>query len=160
MGKAIKSFDFITTGLGLEFVQQPQDVHAIAGQTARLLCTPPASIPPATVTWYKGSSPVVTRSGEFTVSVIPTLSGGQDLFFSNVQQEDSGDYLCVAVNERSVPQSRTSRVARLSVTGKLLDQWSLKAQVLAPLFTCWTHASTCLCDSVCQAPLTIASRLR
>ncbi|XP_064617043.1 cell adhesion molecule DSCAM-like [Liolophura sinensis] len=103
--------------LGLEFVQQPQDIHAIAGQTARLLCTPPNSIPPATVTWYKGSSPVVIRSGEFAVSVIFTLSGGQDLFFSNVQQEDADDYICVAINDRSVPQSRTSRVARLSVTG-------------------------------------------
>ena len=54
------------------------------------------------------------RDGKFPVRQI---SHG-DLYFVNVQFEDSGRYFCVAYNEYAVPSSRTSPSAVLNVEGK------------------------------------------
>lgn len=54
------------------------------------------------------------RDGKFPVR--QTSHG--DLYFVNVQFEDSGRYFCVAYNEYAVPSSRTSQSAVLNVEGK------------------------------------------
>ena len=54
-----------------------------------------------------------SRAGQFPVR--QTAHG--DLYFVNVQFDDSGRYFCVAYNEHAVPSSRTSPTALLTVEG-------------------------------------------
>ena len=57
----------ILPGIDMNFIQSPQDLHRIAGLPAVLQCSPPTSVPPAEVTWYKDNALMVTRSGESLV---------------------------------------------------------------------------------------------
>ncbi|XP_050389224.2 cell adhesion molecule DSCAML1 isoform X1 [Patella vulgata] len=103
--------------LGISFVQEPNSSTVFAGQSETLECIPPISIPPATVTWYKDYQPLKLRTGDMSVSVVNTIPGNWDLHFSSVQRSDDGIYFCVAINNYSIPTSRTSRQAVLTVTG-------------------------------------------
>ncbi|KAK3589280.1 hypothetical protein CHS0354_008343 [Potamilus streckersoni] len=103
--------------LDLDFKRPPSNTFAIAGQPVLIYCNPPISVPSADIAWYKDSQPLVTRSGEQEVKVIVSSEGSWDLYFSQVQKIDEGDYFCVANNKFAVPSTRTSRVVTLSVGG-------------------------------------------
>lgn len=61
------------------------------------------------------SSPtrVTSRDGPFPIR---QFAQG-DLHFTNAQFDDSGQYFCVAYNDKAVPPSRTSPTATLTVEG-------------------------------------------
>ena len=104
------------SAIGLEFVKEPSDVTVLAGNAVTLHCTPPHSVPPASVTWYKDYTPFVQRTGMFAATVIAN-GAERNLHFSSVQESDEGAYYCVASNSYSVPTSRTSTIAQLTVRG-------------------------------------------
>ncbi|CAH1786577.1 unnamed protein product [Owenia fusiformis] len=97
--------------IGLVFKTEPIDVVAVAGRSGSLLCQPPDSTPPAKIIWYKDNTKFIERQGIYAVKILP--SG--ELFFTNVQLEDAGDYFCVAINEFAMPSTRTSRKAVLTI---------------------------------------------
>ncbi|KAJ8300040.1 hypothetical protein KUTeg_021559 [Tegillarca granosa] len=103
--------------LEIDFVRQPYSIFAIAGQPTTLPCSPPISFPLSSVVWYKDDRPMAYRSGEQSVFIVDPNNGIWDLFFSNIQKLDEGNYFCVAVNNYSVPSTRTSKVAEISVGG-------------------------------------------
>ncbi|XP_046547800.1 protein sidekick-2-like isoform X2 [Haliotis rubra] len=96
------------TVLNVDFQAEPSDATIFAGQSLTLKCVPPISIPPARVTWYRDYQPLQ--------SISPS-AGVWDLQLQSVQADDEGDYFCVAENSLSVPTSRTSRVATVTVQG-------------------------------------------
>jgi hypothetical protein len=105
------------SGLEVDFIQAPSDVFAIAGRPATLNCSPPTSVPTVTVTWYKDNEVVTLRSGERSLSIPDAEAGIWDLYFTQVQQTDEGEYFCVAENGYAIPATRTSPVVMLSVGG-------------------------------------------
>lgn len=109
-----------STGLEIDFQQDTEDVFGVAGLPATIECTPPISVPPAVVTWYKDNHLLVERDGEFAVSMVDPESENWKLHFVNVQKNDEGEYFCVATNNFSVPTTRTSRVAYFKVGGMYL----------------------------------------
>ena len=100
----------------MTFRQQPVDTAVMAGQETKLQCQPPDSYPDVDVIWYKDATPVKTRLGLYALSV----DGHHNLIFGNVQMEDAGVYHCLAYNRFTVPKSRTSNGARLTVEGELI----------------------------------------
>ena len=73
------------------FVIQPQNTEVLVGEGVTLECSATGH-PPPQITWTRGDrSPVPTDP---RVSITP--SGG--LYIQNVEQEDSGEYTCVASN--------------------------------------------------------------
>lgn len=68
------------------------------------------------------------RGGPFPVR--QTTQG--DLYFANVQFDDSGQYFCVAYNEHAVPSSRTSPSASLMVEGQYHVQDKPKTRFSVP----------------------------
>lgn len=128
----------------LNFKTHPSDTTSLGGQPVTLHCTPPNSIPPASVTWYKDYTPFVERTGQFAATVVRGAGESWDLFFSSVQESDEGDYYCVASNNFSAPASRTSKVARLSVYGApVITQPPVNTDVLKGTLL----RLTCLVDS-------------
>nr|KAG5712451.1 hypothetical protein BaRGS_011425 [Batillaria attramentaria] len=100
-----------------EFVDDSR-VYIMADHTLIIPdCSPPDSVPPATVTWYKDYAPFVQRTGQFAATIVRGSGESWDLYFSSVQESDEGDYYCVASNNYSTPNSRTSKVAQLTVYG-------------------------------------------
>ncbi|XP_025111745.1 hemicentin-1-like [Pomacea canaliculata] len=117
--------------LALDFKVQPSDTSALAGSAVTLHCTPPDSVPPANVTWYKNFLPFAERTGQFAASVTTDSLEERNLYFVSVQEKDAGQYYCVASNNYTVPGSRTSTVARLTVTGSpLITEPPLSTQVV------------------------------
>ncbi|XP_033732840.1 LOW QUALITY PROTEIN: hemicentin-1-like [Pecten maximus] len=106
-----------TAFIGLEFVSEPYRVFTIAGQSQTLPCSPPRSYPLATVSWYKNNKPVVYRTGQQALFIVDPANNVWDLFFAEVQKPDEGEYFCVASNNYSVPTTRTSSTAVMSVGG-------------------------------------------
>ncbi|CAG5115513.1 unnamed protein product, partial [Candidula unifasciata] len=102
--------ELIVAYLGLTFLANPSDAHAIYGQDVILKCSPPKSIPSAVIIWYKNYLPLELHQGR--VMVIDN-----DLHLTSVMKTDNGLYYCVAFNNLTVPSSRTSTVARLRVEG-------------------------------------------
>ncbi|KAL5011901.1 hypothetical protein ScPMuIL_010452 [Solemya velum] len=109
--------NLVVARLEIDFQQDTEDVFGVAGLPATIECTPPISVPPAVVTWYKDNHLLVERDGEFAVSMIDPESENWKLHFVNVQKNDEGEYFCVATNNFSVPTTRTSRVAYFKVGG-------------------------------------------
>ncbi|XP_052221507.1 cell adhesion molecule DSCAM-like isoform X2 [Dreissena polymorpha] len=110
----------VTVTLGridLTFQKSPSDLYVIAGLSAKLHCTPPVSVPPASVTWYKNNALLVPRSGEQGLQVVKTAGGSWDIVFEEVQKQDEGEYFCVASNDHAVPRTRTSPSAVVRVGG-------------------------------------------
>ncbi|XP_053381258.1 hemicentin-1-like isoform X2 [Mercenaria mercenaria] len=103
--------------IDIDFVQQPEDLYVIAGLQATLKCSPPFSVPTASVTWYKDNALFVPRTGEHAVQVVTTVEGFWNIRFKNIQKIDEGEYFCVATNTYAVPSSRTSVSATVSVGG-------------------------------------------
>ena len=97
--------------LDVSFVRGPSNVTVRSSQPVSLPCVPPRSIPVATILWYKDNVPFVPRPGEFEVKQLFTGT----LQFNNVQIRDEGKYFCVAVNNYSVPSTRTSQVGSIIV---------------------------------------------
>ena len=101
--------------LEYEFDAPPSDVTAVAGRATSLRCRPPASFPPANVTWYKDGVPLsATRTRSFPAEV--ERSG--DLPFTSVQFDDDGRYVCVASNDFAGRVRVSSAPATLTVLGK------------------------------------------
>jgi len=99
--------------LEYEFSLLPSDVTAVAGQETSLTCRPPASFPPANITWYKDGALLQLSARSFPAEM--TSSGS--LRFANVQLSDDGTYVCVATNDFT-GQARASVAASLVVLGK------------------------------------------
>jgi hypothetical protein len=74
-----------------QFVLEPTPTTAIAGLNVTLECTPPHSIPKASVKWLKNYAPVQTRQD------ISILASG-DLWIGDVKESDEGGYRCAAEN--------------------------------------------------------------
>ena len=72
-------------------------------------CSPPHSIPPATVSWLKDSQPLSDE--RFTV-----LSNGS-LYIASVETSDAGQYVCIAVNSL-LSISHSSPAVNFSVYGE------------------------------------------
>ncbi|KAK7095306.1 hypothetical protein V1264_006733 [Littorina saxatilis] len=110
------NISIVVAYLELNFATEPSHTSALAGTPATLHCTPPPSVPPAEVTWYKDYAPFVERAGVFAARVVH--NGTQrNLHFFSVQEMDEGDYYCVATNGNTIPTGRTSVIARLTVEG-------------------------------------------
>nr|XP_015222284.1 PREDICTED: uncharacterized protein LOC107079839 [Lepisosteus oculatus] len=73
------------------FGQQPANVSARQGDSATLICRPPRSNPPATVTWFKNNR-ILNKMPHFVL-----LDTG-DLLFKRVKETDRGIYFCRASN--------------------------------------------------------------
>ena len=59
----------------------------------------------------------------FSVTIVEN-EDERNLHFSSVQEGDEGSYYCVATNNYSLPMSRTSSIARLTVNGNGQQGWS------------------------------------
>lgn len=103
--------------IGLEFIEEPEDLYAMAGLPATLHCTPPISVPTANVTWYKDDTIMVPQTGKQSVQVVKTFEGSWNIVFQWIQKGNEGRYFCVAHNEHAIPPSRTSSVATVKVGG-------------------------------------------
>ena len=79
-----------------------------AGETATFHCKPPRGEPEPKVLWRRNGSPVVSE-GRITI----TEDG--DLILASVEQTDTGDYTCLALNKGG---ERESAPASLTVLGK------------------------------------------
>ncbi|XP_069120341.1 contactin-5-like isoform X2 [Argopecten irradians] len=106
-----------TAYIEMEFVSEPYRVFTIAGKSQTLPCSPPISYPLATVSWYKNNKPVVYRTGQQALFIVDPANNVWDLFFAQVQKPDEGEYFCVASNNYSIPTTRTSSTAVMSVGG-------------------------------------------
>ncbi|XP_045562626.1 uncharacterized protein isoform X3 [Salmo salar] len=93
--------------MGWTFVQQPTNKAVKMGESVTLVCRPPYSRPPTTVSWFKNNRLLAPKT-HFTVRP----SG--DLIFHSVYDTDSGVYFCRASNVH-LNRSVTSRAARLTV---------------------------------------------
>ena len=93
-----------------QFVLEPSPATAIAGLNVTLKCTPPQSLPKASVQWLKDFAPVQTRQN---ISIL--VSG--DLWIGNVKESDEGGYRCAAENT-VLHLSAVTREAKLTVHGK------------------------------------------
>ncbi|CAB1319561.1 unnamed protein product, partial [Coregonus sp. 'balchen'] len=93
--------------MGWTFVQQPTNQAVRMGESVTLICRPPYSRPPTTVSWFKNNR-LLTPKTHFTVKP----SG--DLIFHSVYDTDSGVYFCRASNVH-LYRSVTSRTARLTI---------------------------------------------
>ena len=106
----------IVASIDINFVLEPSDTSVLSGNPVSLFCTPPFSEPMATVTWYKDYRMIEEREGE--IVMLETAGGGSELKITSAEKSDEGGYYCVATNEYSVPKSRTSRIAQLTVNSK------------------------------------------
>lgn len=114
----IKLCWFPPSGMDVQFEQNPSSVEALVGEGVTLVCRPPASIPPALVTWYKDVEVVPVRlETKYRLHYVDARNGIWDLRFQNVLSSDDGEYYCVAYNNFSLPKTRTSHIAKLTVTG-------------------------------------------
>ncbi|XP_071259774.1 uncharacterized protein [Salvelinus alpinus] len=93
--------------MGWTFVQQPTNKAVRMGESVTLVCRPPYSRPPTTVSWFKNNRLLAPKT-HFTVRP----SG--DLIFHSVYDTDSGVYFCRASNVH-LYRSVTSSAARLTV---------------------------------------------
>ena len=102
--------------LEYDFDTEPSHVTAVAGHATYLLCRPPMSFPPASVTWYKDGELLRLSASTRLFPAEVTSSG--DLQFANVQLGDDGSYVCVATNDFASRARRASAPAILTVLGK------------------------------------------
>ncbi|XP_050537160.1 roundabout homolog 2 isoform X2 [Daktulosphaira vitifoliae] len=93
-----------------EFKIEPKDTKVAQGQTALLECSPPKGHPDPVVVWKKDGDDVHIES-----STRMRIVDGGNLMITNVQQDDSGEYLCVAQN---IVAMRESVSAKLTVNVK------------------------------------------
>nr|XP_039270003.1 roundabout homolog 2-like [Styela clava] len=91
------------------FEQEPEYTEIYINKAATLICRPPSSQPPASITWYKDNKVLdLTR----TPSVRKLSSG--DLYLEEVKLEHSGEYFCQASN-RLLDVTATSQRAQVTV---------------------------------------------
>ena len=64
---------------------------------------------------------MVYRRGDRPIFIADPANHAWELFFGSVQEEDEGEYFCVATNQHSIPKSRTSAAAVMSVGGTYID---------------------------------------
>ncbi|XP_050436214.1 roundabout homolog 2-like isoform X2 [Adelges cooleyi] len=93
-----------------EFRIEPKDTKVAQGQTALMECSPPKGHPDPVVVWKKDGEDVHIES-----SARMRIVDGGNLMITDVQQDDGGEYLCVAQN---IVAMRESTPARLTVNVK------------------------------------------
>lgn len=98
--------------LDVAFAAHPTDTLVLYGETVTLHCDPPYSVPAASVTWYKDFVAVNLTAGGFQVQ-------DYSLFKPSASFGDAGEFYCVAYNSMTVPVSRNSHLATLTVEGKM-----------------------------------------
>ena len=98
------------TGLDADFTFEPLDTVAIIGQDAILNCTPPASSPPAVVTWSRDLSQLSDPRYQ--------VQQNGSLLIRAVQLSDQSTYFCTATN----PLLGTSRLSRGAVVTAIGEQ--------------------------------------
>ncbi|KAL8616173.1 hypothetical protein ACOMHN_066659 [Nucella lapillus] len=91
-----------------DFRENPQPVTVAGGETATFHCKPPRGEPEPKVLWRRNGSPM-PNEGRIT------LTEDGDLIIAAVEQMDSGDYTCLALNKGG---ERESAPASLTVLEK------------------------------------------
>lgn len=97
-------------GSGLSSSGSVYVLEVFAGETAVLPCPPPASDPPATLTFFKDGKPVINND-----RVRLMVSG--NLHVINVSSADQGQYSCTAANHITGELIDGQRVLKLVVKG-------------------------------------------
>ena len=95
-----------------EFIEQPQDVNVVEGQTATIVCEVTAA-PNASFSWEKDGTPI--QLGQKIRLDSPTPEEG-NLVISNVNLSDVGSYSCNASNKHGF----VSASAMLDVQGRIM----------------------------------------
>lgn len=95
--------------LGDDFQSQPRSEYRItAGDILRLPCRPPKGSPTPGVTWFKDGEQLENNS-----RVTITVEG--HVIISNAQAEDTGSYICQAMNiigTRETPATRVDIISK------------------------------------------------
>ncbi|XP_047608139.1 roundabout homolog 4 isoform X1 [Phacochoerus africanus] len=87
-----------------DFLIQPRDTVATAGEQVILECGPPWGHPEPTVSWWKDGKPLVLQPGRHSVS-------RGSLLMARAEKSDAGTYMCVATNSAGKRESRAARVS-------------------------------------------------
>ncbi len=104
------------SGYFLEFVEQPNNMTIVQGQTVTLHCKV-AGHPRPSIRWLKNDAPVVQEQGR--VSIRKTEAGSK-LRIQDLDTTDTGYYQCVASNSIKVISATGVLYVRLGTGGKWL----------------------------------------
>ncbi|XP_016383565.1 tyrosine-protein kinase transmembrane receptor ROR2-like [Sinocyclocheilus rhinocerous] len=102
-------------GYFLEFVEPPNNITIVQGQTATLHCKV-AGHPRPSIRWLKNDAPVVQEQGR--VSIRKTEAGSK-LRIQDLDTTDTGYYQCVASNSIKVISATGVLYVRLGTGGQL-----------------------------------------
>ncbi|XDV53751.1 hypothetical protein PO909_022179 [Leuciscus waleckii] len=101
------------SGYFLEFVEPPNNITIVQGQTATLHCKV-AGHPRPNIRWLKNDAPVVQEQGRISIR---KTDAGSKLRIQDLDTTDTGYYQCVASNSIKVISATGVLYVRL---GKLL----------------------------------------
>lgn len=98
------------TDIEQSFQSPPSNTYTLLGQNGIIDCTPPRSIPPPMITWFRDST--LVSGSQFSIAA------NGSLLISGAMFSNEGDYVCVANNEL-LGITRSSSSAHFSVYGEL-----------------------------------------
>ncbi|TRY71374.1 hypothetical protein DNTS_033204 [Danionella cerebrum] len=107
-------FTLFPSGYFLEFLEPPNNITIVQGQTATLHCKV-AGHPRPSIRWLKNDAPVVQEQGR--VSIRKTEAGSK-LRIQDLDTTDTGYYQCVASNSIKVISATGVLYVRLGNTGQ------------------------------------------
>lgn len=94
------------------FQVDPTDVVAAVNSTVVLPCTPPYSQPTPSIHWTRNG--VDLNETEPRITVLPT----GNLYITDVQLDDAGDYQCIAHNDVTGARRRSAVASLTTVSCK------------------------------------------
>ena len=97
------------TDIEQSFQSPPSNTYTLLGQNGIIDCTPPRSIPPPMITWFRDST--LVSGSQFSIAA------NGSLLISGAMFSNEGDYVCVANNEL-LGITRSSSSAHFSVYGE------------------------------------------